>query len=62
MASLEREFIFSASKQEIQNCTNIDALKDVAIGLLGIVQKQKDFIELSFKKCYLGIDESRNKD
>ena len=64
MASLEREFIHNASKLEIENCTDIAALKEVAKGLLDVIQKQKDFIDVSFRKFYLGINEdgSQNRD
>lgn len=62
MANLEREFMINASKLEISNCHNVDKLQEVCKGLLDVIQKQKDFIDVSFKKFYLGIDANNGKD
>lgn len=44
MDDLSREFMTTASKMEVQQCTDLEALKQVTVTLIDLVQRQKGMI------------------
>ncbi len=54
MDELSREFMTTASKMEVNNCTDIVELRKVTLALIDLVQRQKGMIQRLMEES-LGI-------